>query len=111
VAICGDTAGANSAIRLCYIDAHSLEVTAESKEIVYQDSVLVKDGNYYYCVIKSGNSYYIAKYDSDMNLIQKSTATVKNTTPITVTDKGIIATSSANKVILLNTDTLSALNQ
>ncbi len=111
VAICGDTAGANSAIRLCYIDSQSLEVTAESKEIVYQDSVLVKDGNYYYCVIKSGNSYYIAKYDSDMNLIQKSTATVKNTTPITVTDKGIIATSSANKVILLNTDTLSALNQ
>ncbi|MBP5359176.1 MAG: hypothetical protein J6Y69_08340 [Treponema sp.] len=111
VAVCNESTATNSAVRLCYIDSQSLEIQAQSKEIVYQDSVLVEDGNYYFCVIKSGSSYYIAKYDSDMNLIQKSTATVKNTTPITVTDKGIIATSSANKIILLNTDTLAAVSQ
>ena len=107
VAICGETTSA----KLCYIDAQSLEIQAQSNEIVYQDSVLVKDGDYYFCVIKSGNSYYVAKYDSDMTLLQKSSVAVKNTTPITVTDKGIIATSSTNKVILLNSDTLAAINQ
>ena len=107
VALCGEA----TSVKLCYIDAQSLEIQAQSNETVYQDSVLVKDGSYYYCVIKSGNSYYVAKYDSDMNLIQKSSAAVKNTTPITVTDKGIIATSSASKVILLNGESLSVVSQ
>ncbi|MBO4319017.1 MAG: hypothetical protein J5857_00935 [Treponema sp.] len=111
VAVCSESTAANAAVRLCYIDSQSLEIKSQSKESLYQDSVLVNDGKYYYCVIKSGSSYNIAKYDVDMNLIQKSSVAVKNTTPITVTDKGIIATNSSNKVILLNTETLSPVNQ
>ena len=111
IAVCGETTGANSAVRLCYIDSSSLEITAESNEIVYENSVLVEEGGYYYCVIKSGNSFYVAKYDGSLNLIQKSSVAVKKDTPITVTDKGIIATNSTNKVILLNGETLAAISQ
>ncbi|MBP5451879.1 MAG: hypothetical protein J6Y16_06550, partial [Treponema sp.] len=111
VAVCGETTGANSAVRLCYIDSQALEIKAESNEIVYENSVLVEDGGYFYCVIKSGNSYYLAKYDEDMNLIQKSAAAVKKDTPIMVTDKGIIVTNSTSKVILLNGESLSVVSQ
>lgn len=99
VAICGDNA---DVVKLCLLDAYKMEIQAESNEVVNPSSVLVKDGNDYYCVIKDGSKNVIAKYDGALNLLLKSPVEVSGDTPITVTKSGIVATTAAKKIVLLN---------
>lgn len=109
MAICGDSNSTNRAVKLCLLDAQTLELQSEGSEIVAEDSVLVKNGDDYYCVIQNGKGWSIAKYDSALNLVQKSTVSVRPDTPITVTEKGIIATTASDQVVLLNVKDLSSI--
>ncbi len=112
VAICGDNNnGSNRAVKLCLLDAQTLEIKAESSEIVAENSVLIKDGEDFYCVIQSGSGWAVAKYDSSLKLLLKSPVQVRPDTPITVTPKGIVVTSASDKVILLNNKDLSSISR
>ena len=104
-------AGENSkkgAVKLVTISPESLEISAESENTIAQDSVLVKDGSEYYCVVDEGGKYYLGKFGGDLSLKLKSTLQDKSGTPVTVTDGGIVVTDSKGKLRLLNKKDLSA---
>ncbi|MBP5175879.1 MAG: hypothetical protein ILP07_08215 [Treponema sp.] len=107
MAICGeDNSSSNRAVRLCLLDAQSLELQAESKEIVSEDSILVRDKDDFYCVIRSGSNWVVGKYDADLNLLLKSPLSVRKDTPVTVTPKGVVVTASSDQIVLLNLNDL-----
>lgn len=103
-------AGENSkkgAVKLVTISPETLEISAESNNTIAQESVLVKDGSDYYCVIDDSGKYYLGKFGGDLSLKLKSDLQVKAGTPVTVTDGGIVVTDSKGKLRLLNKKDLS----
>ena len=107
-AIAGDT-GENQAIRLVILDSENLEIVSQTEEDVAPNAVLVSADNYLYTVVKSTSGYVVAKYSNDLRLQAKSTLKVMETTPITVTDKGIVVTDSYGAVKLLSKSDLSTI--
>ena len=108
-AIAGETSGANQAIRLVILDKENLEIVKQTEEDVAPNAVLVSADNYLYTVVKSTSGYVVAKYSNDLRLQGKSTLKVMETTPITVTDKGIVVTDSYGTVRLLSKTDLSTI--
>ena len=108
-AIAGDT-GENQAIRLVILDSENLEIVSQTEEDVAPNAVLVSADNYLYTVVKSTSGYVVAKYSNDLRLQAKSTLKVMETTPITVTDKGIVVTDSYGAVKLLSKSDLSTIS-
>ena len=107
-AIAGDT-GENQAIRLVILDSENLEIVSQTEEDVAPNAVLVSADNYLYTVVKSTSGFVVAKYSNDLRLQAKSTLKVMETTPITVTDKGIVVTDSYGAVKLLSKSDLSTI--
>lgn len=110
IAIAGATTG-NGTIKLVVLDKENMEITKESSETVAENSVLVQDGNSYYCVIQEGKNFVAAKFNEKAENLLKSPVAVKPATPLTITQNGILVTSSANKPVLLNTKDLTAVSQ
>lgn len=100
VCIAGTKDG-NGAVKLVLIDKDNLEITGESQEKVYENSVLVSDGKDFYCIIEEEKSFYAAKFDESLKLKAKSKEEVKNATPIFVSSEGVFVTDTKNKVIKL----------
>ena len=110
IAVAGEDAG-NAAIKLVTIDQVNMEITSESNETLAPDSVLVRDGNDFYCVIADGSNWKVGKFDSNLVLKLKSDVNVKSSTPITITDSGVVITDSAGKLKLLNKADLKSITQ
>ncbi len=110
VAVAGENTG-NGTIKLVLIDQENMEITRESNEILAEDSVLVKDGNNYYCVIDDNGKWVVGKYDSSLTLLLKSNVAVKSETPITVTPSGVVVTDPDGQLRLLSASDLSAITQ
>ncbi len=110
IAVAGEDAG-NAAIKLVTIDQVNMEVTSESNETLAPDSVLMRDGNEFYCVIADGNDWKVGKFDSNLVLKLKSDVNVKSSTPITITDSGVVITDSAGRLRLLNKADLKSITQ
>lgn len=107
IAVCG-VSNNHSAVKLCLIDSDKLEVQKESKETLADTSDLLQQGDSYYAVIKdTDGKYYIGQYDKNLSLINKSSDSVKATTPINVTAKGILVTSANGNPCMLNLSNLS----
>ena len=83
-----------------------MEIFAESEETVSDTSVLVNDGNEYYCVINYDDDWVVGKYDETLTLKLKSKVNVKQSTPITVTESGIVVTDKNGNLKLLSKETL-----
>ena len=109
-AIAGENSGDNQAIRLVILDPENLEIVSQTEEDVAPNAVLVSADNYLYTVVKSTSGYVVAKYSNDLRLQAKSTLKVMETTPITVTDKGIVVTDSYGAVKLLSKTDLSTIS-
>lgn len=110
IAIAGDNAG-NGTIKLVLIDQDNMEIVRESNETIAEDSVLVKDGDDYYCVIDDNGKYVIAKYNSELSLRLKSEVAVKSKTPITVTASGIVVTDPKGQLMLLSKADLTSITK
>ncbi len=110
MAICGENTG-NAAIKLCLLDSSTLEITKESQEILSENSVLVQQGSDYYCVIKDSSNFVVAQYDKNLNMVKKSPVPVNDASPITVTDKGIVATSASGRAVLLSLEDLTLVQE
>ncbi|MCQ2241459.1 P83/100 family protein [Treponema sp.] len=106
MAVCGENAG-KGAVKLCLIDAFTMEIQKESDEALSKDSVLVTNGSNYYCVIEDNGKYYIANYDKSVTLKQKSSISVNPATAITVTGSGLVVTTDRNESVLLTLSDLS----
>lgn len=110
IAICGENSG-KGAIKLCLIDAFKMEIQKESEENVSEHSVLVNNGSNFYCVIQDKSGWVLGRYDKSLNLIQKSAVNISESTPITITGKGIVVTNSNNIPVLLSVSDLSVIEQ
>jgi len=106
IAIAGENT-ANGIIKLVTIDSDSMEINGESDAVIAKDSVLINDGDEYYCVIDDKGSYYVAKFAADLSLKLKSNVQVKSCTPITITDSGLVITDKDGKLKVLDKQDLS----
>ncbi len=102
---------ANGAIKLVLIDQDKMEIFRESNETLAADSVLVRDGTDYYCVIDDNGRWVVAKYDETLTLKLKSNVPVVSSTPICITDNGLVVTSTKGKLILLSKSNLKAITK
>ena len=105
IAIAGEESG-NGAIKLVTIDKESMEITGESEYKIAAVSVLVQENDEYYCVTNENGKYFAAKFANDLSLKQKSSVQVMSSTPITITDTGIVVTNADGKLTILDKSTL-----
>jgi hypothetical protein len=110
IAVAGEDAG-NAAIKLVTIDQVNMEITSESNETLAPDSVLVRDGNDFYCVIADESNWKVGKFDSNLVLKLKSDVNVKSSTPITITDSGVVITDNVGRLRLLNKADLKSITK
>ena len=108
IAVAGKTSG-NAAVRLVKLDEKNMEIVAQSDEILAANSVLVKDGAFYYVVIQDGKNYVAAKYDGNLKQVSKSNVAVMPATPITVTADGVMVTDTYGFAKLLKADDLQGI--
>lgn len=109
IAVAGKTGG-NAAVRLVKLDEKNMEIVAQSDEILSPNSVLVKDGAFYYVVIQDGKNYVAAKYDGNLKQVSKSNVAVMPATPITVTADGVMVTDTYGFAKLLKADDLQGID-
>ena len=110
ISVAGENAG-NGTIKLVLMDQDNMEITRESNETLSEDSVLVKDGDDYYCVIDDNGKWVVAKYNAELSLRYKSSIAVKSSTPITITKSGVVVTDSTGQLMLLSKTDLSAITK
>ncbi len=108
IAVAGTTGG-NAAVRLVKLDSLDMDIIDQSEEKLAIDSVLVKDGDFYYVVVEDGSKKVVAKYDSELNQVLKSDVDVLPQTPITITDLGIMVTNKDGIAKLLDAETLAGI--
>ena len=106
IVIAGENLG-NGAVKLVQLDKENMEIVKESVETVAENSVLVEDGGSYYCVIQNGLQFVVGKFNANLENQLKSPVSVKATTPITVTEAGIIVTTVTGNPVLLNKNDLT----
>ena len=110
IAIAGENVG-NGTVKLVHLDKDTLEIIKESNETIAANSVLVQDGNSYYCVIQDSDAFVVGKFNTELENQLKSPVRVRPSTPITVTQGGIIVTSATGTPILLNKTDLTQLSK
>ena len=108
IAVAGKTGG-NAAVKLVKLDEKNMEIVAESEETLATNSVLIKDGVFYYVVIQDGKNYVAAKYDDNLKQVSKSNVAVMPATPITVTADGVMVTDTYGFAKLLKVDDLQGI--
>lgn len=94
--------------KLCLIDPNTLEILAESAELLTADTSVLQVNNDFYAVIRDGSGTNVGSFDKNLRLTRKSTVTVKADTPLTLTGRGILVTDNAGNPQLLSTADLSA---
>ena len=109
MAICGENSK-NGIVKLCLLDSQNMEIQAESKEEIAENSVLVQNNEDYYCVAKEGSEWVLGQFDKNLKCLRKSKVAVTPETPVTITSKGIIVTGTSGLTMLLSLDDLSLIN-
>ena len=95
MAVAGENTG-NGTIKLVLIDDNNMEIVSESNEVLAEDSVLVQDGEVFYCVIQDGNNWVVGKYNAE---------------PITITESGIVVTAKNGQLRLLSKQDLTSITK
>ena len=110
IAIAGENKG-NGAVKLVLLSPDTMEISAESNEIVHENSVLIQDGTDYYCVIQDGKNWVLAKYDQELTLNLKSPVPLMSSTPVSITEAGILVTGAKGYVKLLDKSDLTEISE
>lgn len=106
VAIAGENKG-NGTVKLVLLSPDTMEIIKESNETVAENSVLVQDSGEYYCIVQDGKISTLAKYDSELNLKLKSSASLKPATPVTIAGQHIVVTGADGNVKVLGKSDLN----
>ena len=106
VAIAGENKG-NGTVKLVLLSPDTMEIIKESNETVAENSVLVQDNGEYYCIVQDGKISTLAKYDSELNLKLKSSASLKPATPVTIAGQHIVVTGADGNVKVLDKSDLN----
>ena len=110
VAVAGENSG-NGTIKLVLIDQETMEITSESNETIAEKSVLVKEGDDFYCVISDDGKYVVGKFGSNLALKLKSPVAVTQSTPITITESGVVVTAASGQLRLLSLKDLTSITK
>ena len=110
VAIAGKTGG-NATVKLVTLDGTNMEIIGESAQTIAEDSAIVTYNGFYYAVVVDGSNYILGKFNPDLTLACSSKLNVNSSTPIMVTDKGVVVTSSKGSLVLLKADDLSQITE
>ncbi len=110
IAIAGKTGG-NATVKLVTLDGTNMEIIGESAQTIAENSAIVTHNGYYYAVIVNGDNYSLGKFKSDLTLEYSSKINVDPSTPIMVTDKGVVVTASNGNLVLLKSDDLSQITE
>nr|MCR4954560.1 hypothetical protein [Treponema sp.] len=110
IAVCGENSG-KSAVRLCLIDAETLELKAESNETLSESSDLVPYNDKFFVIIQDAKKNYIAAYDKTLTLKNKSQIEVTPSTPLNLTKHGLLVTSANGTPVMLSLDDLHTIWQ
>ncbi len=94
------------AVRLVALDAESLEILSESDADVFSGTVLKLIDGALYCVVKEGSAYYLGRFNTDLELEQKSVVQVARFTALSPTGSSIIVQRNDGKVIFLDRSSL-----
>ena len=108
MAVCG-TNDKHSAVRLCLIDTEKLELQKQSEEILSESAELILTGAGFITVVQDEKNYRIALYDKNLSVTARSQETVKEKTPLNMTQKGLLVTAENGSPLLLDPKTLSSL--
>lgn len=109
-AIAGKKGLVNSSIKLVLIDRESLEICAQSVEDVAEEATFVYQDGFLWTVVANEKNYVVAKYSEDLRLAAKSDVAVIESTPIDVSEAGVIVTAKDGSAVLLSKDTLNAIS-
>ena len=101
LAIAGSSSG-NGIVSLVLINARSLEVVKQSSDVIAEDSLLVKDGDYYYAIVSSSGKYYLGKFNADLERQSLSPIAVLPYSPISVTEQGVLVQDESSSIHLLD---------
>ncbi len=110
VAIAGKTGG-NATVKLVILDGTNMEIIGESAQTIAEDSAIVTHNGSYYAVIADGEKYTLGKFKSDLTLEYSSKINIDPSTPIMVTDKGVVVTAKNGNLVLLNANDLSQITE
>ena len=110
IAVCGENSG-KSAVRLCLIDAETLELKAESNETLSESSDLVPYNDKFFVIIQDAKKNYIAAYDKTLTLKNKSQIEVTPSTPLNLTKHGLLVTAANGTPVMLSLDDLHTIWQ
>ena len=110
VAIAGKTGG-NATVKLVTLDGTNMEIIGESAQTIAEDSAIVTHNGFYYAVVVDGKNFVLGKFKPDLTMACSSKLNVNSSTPIMVTEKGVVVTSSKGNLVLLKADDLSQITE
>lgn len=110
IAIAGKTGG-NATVKLVTLDGTNMEIIGESAQTIAEDSAIVTHNGSYFAVIANDDNYTLGKFNSDLTLEYSSKINVEPSTPIMVTEKGVVVTSSNGNLVLLNAKDLNQITE
>lgn len=106
-AIAGKKGLKNSSIKLVLIDGISMEICAQAAEDAAENAELIYQEGFLWTVISTDSGFHLAKYSTDLKLVASSSEAVIDSTPINVTESGIVVTAKDGTVLLLDKENLA----
>ena len=100
LAIAGSSSG-DGVVSLVLIDQRTLEVVKQGDDIIAENSMLVKNGEYYYAVVSSGGKFYLGKFNAELSRQSLSDISISQYSAITATEQGILVQDEEGGIHLL----------
>jgi len=94
------------AVRLVALDAESLEIVSESDVDVFSGTVLKLIDGALFCVVREGSDYYLGRFNTDLELEQRSEEQVARFTALSPSGSSVIVQRNDGEVIFLDRNTL-----
>lgn len=107
IAVCGVTDG-KAAVRLCIIDAESLEIRKQSEETLAENSPLLQSDGSFYVIVADGGKNYLASYDKNLSLKKRSDVAISGASPLNLFSEGILVTDEGGNPVLLSVPALAS---
>ncbi|MBP3772831.1 MAG: hypothetical protein J6I53_09110 [Treponema sp.] len=107
LAVCGVN-DSKSPIKLCLIDAVTLEIKKQCEETLSENSPLVQSGDTFYVIVAEGGKNYLASFDKELALKKKSDVAINGASPLNFYSEGILVTDDSGNPVLLSLPALAS---
>ncbi len=107
IAVITHTGDHKAGHRLTLLDRTTLkEIKTGEDNIFWRSFIEIKDGNIY-AIVKEQENFYLAKFNTDLKIIAKSSEKVNQNTFITFFDKSIYINREDKTIVILKADDLT----